>query len=426
MKNIIKSLFKILLLTSLIIILFLVFLYYKDKEAFDFVIHYPLINSNTHSKIEDEEFPHQEADNEEIAPPLNANSSELKTTSIAPALECKIDEHKNLIYCSTFQMTWNSLYSDLIKETIEISSPPDYLEFINNHIKEKPCVSEDSYISMAGFIKEKIEKKINDKLANRFNESLSKLNISFDNLNPDDIVAFSYLFKKLNFKSKFEKTNIYNFNNLNSNIKGVGIKFYLGSVSNKLKNQLKILYCKSRHNSLPNGFIIKLITDSDSDEIIISTLKPEKDLLKSYEKIDDFINRRYDKYLTNKDSNVIPKDYEDFWGHGSSLAIPKINFKILHSFNELVNNYFKNKNFNQYKISQALQFIFFNLDEQGVILKSYSMLLSSGASLEGPKNFIVDCPFIIYLKNQSSTYPYFMAYICNDELLVKNSNNDTD
>ena len=56
------------------------------------------------------------------------------------------------------------------------------------------------------------------------------------------------------------------------------------------------------------------------------------------------------------------------------------------------------------------------MNESGAELKSFAAFLA----VTGPNDpYVVDRPFVIYLKEKKSKYPYFMAYIANDELLVK-------
>jgi len=412
MKKYIKSLLKILLIFFLISLSALLWIYYFENDTYNIIFNRNLKSSEEQLRNYDDLV--VESEDEDIMPPSSPNSLKFKSTQITPALECKFDQTKNIIYCSTFQMAWNCLGNDIIKETIEISNPPDYINFINAHIKEKPNVSKDSYIAMAGYVKDDIIKKIDEKLL-QFKDSLKNLNLSFDKCEPNDIISFSYLFKNLTFETKFEKIVIRNFNN-KSDVKGFGINYFAPEISNNLKKQFMLLYCQSPYNSLPEGFILKLITNSDSDELIISTLKSEDNLLNTFRKIDDIINRKYDKYLSRKDSNIFPENYDTFWEHGSVLSIPKINFNILHSYTEFTNKKILNKKFTNHKIVDSLQYIYFDLSEKGAKLKSYSAFMTCSGI---PKKYIVNGPFIIYLKNKTSTYPYFMAYICNDEILVK-------
>jgi len=372
------------------------------------------------------------------APPIKL--SDYKLTTITPILEAKIEKEKNLIYCSTFQMAWNKL-TNLLEETIEIENAPDYISLLNSSIKNTPYIPEKSYIALAGLKKDKIVEKINIILKKKFKIS----NFLKDNLKNDlDIIAFAYFKNKLKFKHEFEKNDTplkFKYGSYEVDIASFGIKKYLYNDPNQQKHlrakQVEILYW-SNGEFVPKGVIIKLNTLSSSDEIIISTLSTESTLKRTYEKIKDIIDDKFEIYIPPyinsndefcsflRNRQIIKVNFRAC----ESLLIPIIKLNVFHSYEEIINkkllNYKLLRKYNyseyyfKYIITEALQNINFELDQKGAQINSHSKILVSvlGAKFEAQKLYINE-PFIIYLRHKTSELPYFIAYIANDELLEK-------
>jgi len=325
----------------------------------------------------------------------------LKLTVVTPVLDTKIEINKNFIYCSTFQMAWNKACKDVVKENIEIEGSPEYVAKLNKNINQPPNVSNNSYLAMAGFGKDGIVDKINEALMNKFSGHVQDLKIKPRDI---DIVAYSYLYKNLPFENEFERLENpidFKFEDKSIPVKAFGIKEFDPNKHKLLADQVEILYYNNQKNSKPE-FIIKLVTKSKNDELIISTIPIKETLEKTYENIIQLSE-------FNEHKKLVP---------GAIMKIPLIDFDIIHTYKELSNKKLKNTKYSEYFISDATQGIKFKLNEKGAELESFSFFMMTGSS--GPRyKLIVDSPFIIFLKDKNFDMPYFMAYISNDELLVR-------
>lgn len=315
-------------------------------------------------------------------------------TIVTSVLEQNIDPSKNYIYSSTMQIAWNKLTNEYFKETIEIEDKPQYVDKLNEHLNESPNVSEDSYTALLSINDNDALKKINIDLAKRFNSNL------ITPINSNGIVAYSSIYKEFSFKNKFESfKSKFKFSSNEIEIKSFGIEKYDDTeYQKKLADQIFVHYYdhdKPGHKY----FIFELKTNSLEDSIIISNFKPEETLLKSFE----FINS---KIINNKDKEQYGVD---------SLVVPKMNFNVIHRYYDLINKKIKNKKHNELSISDAISNINFKIDESGIKFSSFfeMILLANSPRLN------VNGPFIIYLIDKKSKTPYFMAYIGNDELLLK-------
>lgn len=331
--------------------------------------------------------------------PLCIDSSRLKQTNITSYLDNKIIQGKNLIYCSTFQIAWNELMDSIIKEPIKLDAYPLSSQELNKKLTSKKDLSDDCYLAMAGFNKDGIVEKIKKTLRDKFNTTMG-INVNLKN--PDDILAYAFLFKNLKFENEFEvieepikfKSNpMFD----GTNVKAFGIKNYKsGSAYDKIVNLLDY--------QNEDDFIIGLKSIVDKDEIILAKVSSKDSLIKTIEYVLSRIN--------NKNSSILKE--------GETLQIPKIDFNIFHEFFDLENRSLLNKGWEQYILSRAIQAIRFRLDEKGALLRSEAVIeLEKGIMDYSPRQFIFNKAFLICLREKGAKYPYLAIWIDNVELLIK-------
>ncbi len=320
-----------------------------------------------------------------------------KRTIITPHMEANIKEGKNLLYCSTFQLAWNELKEDIIKEDILLQNEPPMVKMLNKGLSTKEDISEKNYVAMVGFEKDGIIEKINKALKERFKDEAPLVN---EHMSSDDIFAYAFLYKNLRFKEEFEDLKdpiLFSSNGETAEVKGFGIKKYASKVHKDIGKQVSILDYKDDFD-----FIIRLTSDSPDDEIILAKLNPERTLVKTIEAIQTRIEKSKPEILEKDDV----------------LKIPKFDFDVIRSYRELTNKPFVNKGFTEYFIIKAIQNIRFKLDQKGALLKSDAKIVMTKNGSEA-KYLIFDEPFLIYLKEKNSKYPYLAIWVDNPELLVK-------
>lgn len=339
------------------------------------------------------------------------NSKSLKSTRITPVMDTNIITGENLIFCSTFQMAWNELCNKYAMDTLEIEKAPEYAEKLNVLYKQQPLLNEDSYLAMSGKAEDDILNKINEAVRKKIrhlnkDELLPKFSFP---LKPRDIVVFSYLYKNIEFEKPFDITKpvsmLYKHKIFHADTFG----FDENSKEDYFAKQFRLLYYKKRNqnNSEPNEIVISLTSKSVADEIIISTLPAGKTIKESYDNIVKAIN---------SNTNFIPRVAE--------LRIPKLDFNILHEYDDLTDKKIFNKLFKNYYIKKAIQKIAFNLNEKGSKVIS-DIIIVREACFYLPIIINIKCPFIIYLKDITKDAPYFMAYVATPELFMENKTTDS-
>lgn len=327
------------------------------------------------------------------AKPLKASSKDLKSTIISSYLEQPMQQGKNIIYCSSFQLAWNEFEDNLIKDKLKLDGNPEMALQLDKRLTDKSDLSEKDYFVMSGYAKDNIVDKINKGLQEKFKDQAPKVN---EQLQPNDIMAYAYLYKNLEFKDEFESlTEPLNFGG--TNVKAFGITE--NSVKTEaMAKQVKVLYYKD-----PYDFVIKLASKSDNDELILAKLEPEDNLLKT-------INAVNSRIKSGKETGLL---------NDETLRIPKFSFDITHNFSELEGRTILNKGFEGYFISKAQQDTKFVLDERGAILKSEAKMAAKISAPLMTRSFIFDKPFLILMKEKNAKEPYFALWVQTPELMVK-------
>ena len=136
-------------------------------------------------------------------PELSCNADELKRTIVTPYLEQPITSWKNVLWCSTMQISWNEL-CELIGEDVHMENEDLMVSILNKKEIAKECLDESTYIALAGTYEDGITEKIASQLQKRGSsiEEFPELN----NLGPGGFAAFSYLSAEMSFEYLFDRS----------------------------------------------------------------------------------------------------------------------------------------------------------------------------------------------------------------------------
>jgi len=199
---------------------------------------------------------------------LRTRASDLTSTIVSPHLETPLNTGKNMVWCSTFQLAWNKA-CELIGEDIHFYQEPSMVEILNKRAANESDIDTMSYIAVAGHIRDGILSNIKTELSHKFKGASSpQLIPNGVGLRPQDIVAYSYLFKNLEFPKKFERLDKpIKFEQSKVSCFGIGEKFKGGHV--QMLSQVSILDYKDR-----DDFIIELKTSSPIDQVFLIKTTP--------------------------------------------------------------------------------------------------------------------------------------------------------
>ena len=105
-------------------------------------------------------------------------------------------------------------------------------------------------------------------------------------------------------------------------------------------------------------------------------------------------------------------------GHGDTLIVPDVLYKLTHHFDELLGKHLGNQKWSGYFFFEALQKIDFALSRTGVVLKSEARLAAKKAAPMEQRNLHFDLPFLICVqKREPNATPFFLMWVDNAELM---------
>ena len=319
-------------------------------------------------------------------------------TIVSPYFNHKIPKHDNVIYCSTFQMAWNKLKDELNGDVI-FNPSIIIADSLNNGENAKKYINDKDYLISSGIATKKYIKELNKQLKKRFHNIFTPIN---DTPNSNDRIIYSFLYKKLKFKSEFEKikSGLYFTDNTyaGKTVEAFGIEKYKESSGKhkRLKKQTH-LYMHG------NEFAVVIDTKNNNEQLILAEIE-----------IDDSLNMKtaYSDIMMIVNSSPFP------FRKKMKLKIPVVDFNIEKTYNKLTNKEIKNSS--DYNIiTEAKQSIKFKLNQKGAVVKSVAKIKrTKGVSfIGGGVEISFNRPFFIILKEKNAEYPYLIIWVANSKIL---------
>jgi len=325
------------------------------------------------------------------------DNSLLMDTVISSHMEQTITDGMNVVYCSTFQISWNEL-KGFLNGDVELLDGPEMVAYLNKSLSTKEDVSDEDYVAVAGFAEDNIGEEINSQLETKFDNPKFVDFQEYEEDGNQQIIAYAYLYKNLKFLEQFESLERpldFYVGDDTFEVEAFGIKDY-SYKNSKMGEQVDII----DYNNY-DDFIIRLNTESSDDEIILAMVSPQNTLLETIEYVSNRVDNGSDESLMENDV----------------LKIPKFAFNITYNYTDLLGCYLKNETFTTFYFDKAVQQIEFVLDEKGVILESEAIVTTTDSIVES-RRLVFDQPFLLYMKEKGAQYPYFAMWIENTELMA--------
>lgn len=335
---------------------------------------------------------------------FSGDSASLKNTVILAAFDAPLVPEKNNIWCNSFQLAWNELKDTVIREPITIIGTEDLSQRLNNSKTQKTDLTEDSYYVAAGWTSDGIIDKIRNDMANQFPSVPLPEFDAFDVL-----VAYAYLESYIKFTVPFrDNDEPFIFTDSHGNttpLKSFGVWGGSQSKYKPLREQIDVLYCKTDENFEVVEYVLDLCKDTQPYQIVISNIAPQGSLKGTCDQL-------HSKIKAFRDD----PQYEDLkiLQETDVLQVPEMFWKITHEFTELKHKPLANQNFKGMSLSQAAQMIAFRLDRAGVTVISESYIEAACI----PRLFILNKPFLVYVKKRDAELPFFVMWVDNAELLT--------
>jgi len=342
----------------------------------------------------------------------NINSADLKETSIVATLDCPIPEHKNVIWCSTFQMAWDKFKNDILGEPVKVHGAEELAARLNHAEVSEADIEKESFYATAGFVKNDIIEEIQTEMKKRFPSARVPI-FHKSYRSPDVIVTYSYLNIDLEFKYPFftknsafifedtegTHTKVTSFRNI---AEGMGDS-NSEQICEQVCEQVDILYYKSGNRLEPTEFAIDLCKYTSPYQVVLARVSRRNTLGSTVATVEQKIS----EFKENPGYEVLRKLRPPIFGPGDIVIVPDVLYKLTHQFTELKDRLLGNSQLPRNFILEALQMIDFSLSRTGVILKSEAVLV-----------LYFNRPFLIYVKKrQGGTNPFFVMWVDNAELM---------
>lgn len=296
-------------------------------------------------------------------------------------------------WCSTFQLVWNDMKNELVKQDIVFNPQITMVQNLNKESFTESMLSDEYYFKTYGLKTTKLKKEIEEGIKEKFNQESDILNdISWsDDLSDDysNYLFYTMLYREFEYNKEFDVLDNGKFDSYD-NIKyfGTGKK-----ANSEVRSQLEVLFYDSK-----DEFAIKVKTKS-SDEVIFY----KNPTGNTFNKIYDTLNEKTSNYTGNR--NFTKAD---------SFKAPMIDFYVKREFSELEGNPFLTKSGDSIVIDKAIQTISFSIDEAGGRVKSEASIstkYASEAEEDKPRYFHLDDTFVLFLKEEEKDIPYLAVRI---------------
>jgi len=355
-------------------------------------------------------------DNNIIVNNNNGNTIANRNDSI-PSTEINIvptllDEVSNdTVWCATFQLVWNDMQNEVIKQPIVFDPQLEIVENLNEQSFTEDDISDEYYYKIYGLKTLKLKEEIENGIKEKFNQTSDILDmVNWSDAPEDDdgysndlknYIFYAMLYREFNFDKVFTVLDNDEFKGSEktySDIEYFGIDETTDSM---VYNQVDVLYYNSE----------------DDFAVILNTKEGDQVLLTKGENGDTF-KEIYD----NVRKQELKYKGLDHFTSLDTLKVPKIQFDLLKEFTELEDKMFKDKDKNEYMIGQAFQTIKFELNEKGGKIKSEAAIVSKEmaarpVSEPEERNFNCDGTFTMFLiDGENDDKPYFAVTIDNISL----------
>ena len=315
---------------------------------------------------------------------------------IVPTMEDTIMSDTS--WCATFQLVWNDLKNEVVKQDIKMSPQPKIVDNLNKESFTEDMISDEYYYKIYGpkslSLKAEIEKGIKEKF-NQTSDILDEFDWSEEATTASDpkrMFFYTMLYREFEYLYEFDKLDNGNFGK-NTDVEYFGID---SNSNEELRSNIRVLYYNSKED-----FAVVLKTKNNDEVIMVKS--PEGN---TFSQIYENMNKK-----AQESTSSSYMEEEDFF------KAPKLKFNVKKDYVELAGKMFNTADGDVLEIAKALQTIQFQIDEKGGKVKSEAAIdVKDGLAIDPgakpkPRYFYLDDTFALFLREEGKDMPYFAARI---------------
>lgn len=354
-----------------------------------------------------EGWPREEEDTPRL--PDTVDVSQYPRTRILATADSSIIPSETSVYCATVQLAWDQLRPGINQPVVVTDATPT-VAALNAHPFPIDDLSKDDYFAGAADLSPTTSGNLFDQLRERFPNAPVEMLQNPNNLTGIRILA--YLQKSLPFAGvmeRFPQPLSFKHDGDLTDVKSFGWPASSGTDNEALVFQETVEICDY---TAPDDFIVLLKSDSTTkDEIILARIRPAATMQATW----DAVAAR----MIKPNAPRVARGLRQM----DHLQIPIISFGVTAPLKELIGLGLPTAKSPQRFIADARQTMRFRLDEYGAeLIADTQMIIGDfGGELpldtRAPRRMALDGPFLMALRQESATTPYFLAWLGNTDLM---------
>ncbi|MDI6449211.1 hypothetical protein [Anaerobaca lacustris] len=340
---------------------------------------------------------------------FSGDSGQLERTVVVPTLDTPSPAGKNVIWCSSFQLAWNEIRDNVIGAPLDVVGAEELADRLNKAPHRAGDLEPGSCYAAGGWTRDGIVERIEKEMGVRFpRRELPDFNDFEDR---GGILAYSYLTANVPFRRPFRQLDegftFTDSQRAETLVAGFGLWQAFLSRYRDIREQVEILYVGWEDPNQPWGpmkeYALDLCRHSKPYQVVVAVVEPKGSLAETYE----HIQRGMEQFKNQR-------GYENgrWFEESDLLRVPEMYWRIDHRFAELIGRMVANVGI---PVVEAMQTIEFRLDRSGAMLESEALVAIAAI----PRNFVFNRPFLISMKKRDADRPFFVMWVDNAELLVR-------
>jgi hypothetical protein len=329
---------------------------------------------------------------------FDGGSDKLQHTVVVPTLDTPLPDGKSAVWCSSFQLAWNRLKTDVVKGPVQMQDAGDVVERLNRAEQSEKDLVPEAYFAAAGWVEDGIVGKILTEMASRFpggpTPALGGVR--------EGGVAYAYLRAGVRYKYPFfNNTEPFRFTDASGRqtaVRAFGIR---KEDTNKDGHRETFRGQVALYSFGGDEFAADLSKESTPNQIVLARIRRRNTLAETFAVVHDRLKGAA---------------WGQSLGEEDTLLVPLMHWRIEHHFRELEGKRLLNPGLPGLPLGGALQTIEFKMDRYGAEVVSEALVVWLNG---GPKHYHFDRPFLIYLKKRDAQHPFFVMWVDNAELLGK-------
>jgi hypothetical protein len=335
-------------------------------------------------------------------------------------MEGRIVPGENYIYSPIFQMAWDKVRDELVKEPLKIEGAPELATIMNRSKFDPGNLDTNRALVAGGYVADGAVDDIRKRFVQKFGTD-EPVRDMLDQWPPaytkKDFVMLAYLQVALRFEEPFfvfQQPLRFNSSSGSSNVEAVGASYFSAEDGRNEKRWDQVVVNDYRNDSdfiltlvsYPQALSHRRVRTADmppTEEIIVAMVQPGKTLNDTWASVQN-------RMVNTK------QHYSDYFIPNEIVKVPKIRFDKSAKYDELLWKQILNDEFTGLVIIAACQSVKFEFNEKGVDLETTGWLGAAGAGppkyIPPPRRMVVDRPFLMALRRPGKE-PYLVLWIEN-------------